>query len=176
MALAVNTLLDDLSLTPTGTAVVAPAIAAVPAPAYVPLGFAPIPPNPTIAPPPDGQFMGRGGTPFGSIPVLYAAPRDDAGSVGDTYRVPSPEVYGDSPNPVPAPGANLNPARPGEDNIVLPPLVPAPIKPDVPEALDAVKGAPAGPVRGMLAGFDLATVPLWAWLVGAALVGARFLK
>lgn len=47
----------------------------------------------------------------------------------------------------------------------------------VPQTTNAVsRDSQPGPITGKVAGFDLSRVPLWAWLVGAALVGAKLLK
>jgi len=56
--------------------------------------------------------------------------------------------------------------------------LPVPTKPKDPApALDpAGRDAQSGPITGKVAGFDLGRIPLWGWLIGAALIGARLLK
>lgn len=139
-------------------------------PAYVPPTNPYIPPAPTLAAPPEGQTLGKGGTPFGAVPLIYIQPPVIRYANGDGLYVPPPirpeEPPTSQPVALPPPG----------NKEVMPVLIgQQPRKEPVAEALDPVQ-KPAGPIRGTLAGFDLATVPLWAWLVGAAFLGSRLLR
>lgn len=144
------------------------------APVYVPVGD-PVPPNPIIAPPPPGQFRGEGGTSFiisagGIQPPVYR-PSIIPTYIPNTYDIPVTDAY----NPQdPAAPMIIAPAPGGTRANVPVPTVPPPAKPPV-------TGNPTptempGPISGTVAGFDLTRIPLWAWLAGAALLGARLLK
>lgn len=132
-----------------------------------------IQPAPMLATAPDGQTRGEGGTPYGSVPVVYFdAPvlKYGAGVGDDSYTDQMPER---SPNPATSQPVERAKDEPGR---VAPiPTTPPPSRIPAPKALDPVQ-KPAGPITGNVAGFDLATVPLWAWLAGAALLGSRLLK
>lgn len=137
-------------------------------------------PSPMIAPSFAGQFLGKGGTPFGVMPRIYVTPLPPAvlngdgeilrGGVDVSYpykpRVGDPDGLVD---PI-----TLRPPRPGEDAIVAPPTGLQPIKPPLPPTQPQI--TPVAPVTGKVGGFDLAKVPFWAWLVVAAVVGAKLLK
>ncbi len=145
-----------------------------PAPAYVPAPIE-IPDNPFMLPPDPDQHLGAGGTPFSdssgaSKPVLYGDPyilprppiliNDPFGS-SDPLGYGVPASTGDSPV-APAPSQA---SRPG-DKATMPVPTAFPItKVPVPPVVTSVQ-AP-GPITGTVAGFDLARVPLWGWLVGA---------
>lgn len=164
-------------------AVVVPVITPTPPPVAPPLSSAPLPPDPAIAPPPVYQFRGEGGTPFGSVPQLYTQRPVIAesrcgtggfrcGEVG--YNPPPPVAY--DPDAPPPPIIHIG-LRPGDHTIQPVPSDPPPAKPPVPKPVDPVtQPAPAGPVRGMVLGFDLSKVPLWAWIGLVAVVGVRVLR
>ena len=176
-----------LALATTGTRLILPvkdggALAPVippptPAPEYMPVG-APVPPNPIIAPPPPQQYRGEGGTPFldGSgfnQPTVYLRPYiiPVPPSESVLYGIPETETYYPNAPAVPQIIAK-KPAGTGAN--VTPPPVPPPAKLPVPAVVSPT--VKPGPVTGNVGGFDLSRVPLWAWLVGAAVVGARLLK
>lgn len=146
------------------------------APEYTPVG-APIASNPIIAPPPPQQFRGTGGTPFVdsagiSQPAVYLRPYIiSTPSPADLYDTPATDTYNPNSPATPAP---LQPKAPGTGANVTPRPVPPPAKPPVPAAVS--KTVMPGPISGNVAGFDLSRVPLWAWLVGAAVLGARLLR
>lgn len=153
-------------------AVVVSPIAPKSAPAYVPPTDAFIAPNPIIAPPPDGQFRGEGGTPFGSRPSIYIVPivpvadgGYDLSGYGDV--VPNRDKGPVLPNPV-------LPGRPGDKQTMPVPTGQQPTKPAVAPAVNALQQP--GPITGNVAGFDLSRIPFWGWLVGAAFLGSRLLK
>lgn len=151
--------------------VVVPAITATAAPAFVPPMDPVIPPNPVIAPPPPYQHRGEGGTPFGARPTLYIQPM----RYGDEYDArlyPLEPRVGAGDGAVPRP--RILPMRPGEKEVMPVPTGQQPTKPPVPPVTPSVQ--PPGPITGTVAGFDLARVPLWAWLVAAALLGSRLLR
>ena len=172
-------------------AVEAPLIAPAPAPRYVPPLSVAILPAPMIAPPPDGQYMGEGGTPFGSMPVLYIQPPvlpppppDRRPGwfwngtawiyVGEADYNPPPVLKYDPD--APAPENPTLPMRRGEKQVMPVPAGQVPARPDAGEITPQVTTPGTGPVKGMFLGADLSIVPLWAWLAGAALLGARLLK
>lgn len=174
----------------------APAIAPAPAPAYIPPVSVPMNPNPYIAPPPPYQFMGEGGTPFGDAPELYVPPdriippppdrrfgwvwtgaKWEFTPVLADYDPPPIVQYDQGGGAVAKP--YVLPMRPGEDSLMPVPGGDVPTRPDVAPTVEQVQTpAPAGtgPFKGNFLGADLSIVPLWAWLVGAALLGARVLK
>lgn len=174
--MALATQLLDAVLSPAQEPVAAPTIQPASAPVYVQPVSVPMLPAPNIAPPPPGQFRGEGGTAFGSVPVLYVQPLIPSGLDGDVgLYVPPPN---DAYNPAaPAPVTPETKARPGDSTIQPVPRGVVPGKPAIAPAVEPVKvPAVAGPIKGSILGFDLSLVPLWAWIVGAALVGARVLK
>jgi hypothetical protein len=121
--------------------------------------------------------MGEGGTPFGSVPPIYLAPPAPA-----DYGVAP--LYGDPGTYNPLNGFSVpvlvKPPLKGEDAVVMPPLVKPPIKRPIASAVEPVKEPapprPSGPVSGTVLGFNLATVPLWVWIVAAVFVGAKVLR
>lgn len=137
-------------------------------------------PSPMLAPSFEGQFLGKGGTPFGVMPRIYITPLPPAvingggeilrGGVDVSY--PFKPRAGDPEGLVPPPV--LRPRRPGEDAIVPVPTGQQPTKPPLPVTQPQI--TPVAPVTGKVGGFDLAKVPFWAWLVAAAVVGAKLLK
>jgi hypothetical protein len=170
MATATLSLVPDLLRVTTVATPDAPLPTPMSAPAYVPPSDPVIPLNPTIAPPPDGQFLGKGGTSFGLIPATYWP------SMPLPYTKPGSELYALETRSQPGIAAPLILAkRPGDDANVPVPSVPVPIKPPIAETITAAQ-PPKGPISGVVAGFDLAKVPLWAWLVGAAVLGAKLFK
>lgn len=152
-------------------AIVPPVIAPTAAPSYVPPTDPTIPPNPVIAPPPPNQYFGRGGTPFGARPRLYVEPL----VYGDEY---DKRLYPLDPRAGTNDGKvareQVLPPRPGEKKVMPVPRGDQPTKPPVPPAIEPVQKP--GPITGVVAGFDLSRVPLWAWLVAAALLGSRLLR
>jgi len=155
---------------------IAPEITPSPAPTYVPPVSTPMALTPISAPPPDGQILGTGGTAFvlssGSLrlsPWLTRLNRLLGGTpYTNTMPTPVQPIAPQTPS-VPPPG--------GSGTIMPVPSVPRPRKPAIGDATESVPTpAPRGPVSGTVAGFDLATVPLWAWLVAAAVVGWKFFK
>lgn len=144
------------------------------APVYVPVG-APVPPNPIIALPPVNQFRGAGGTPFivsagGSQPPVYR-PAIIPTYIPNAYDIPVVDTF----NPQdPAAPMIIAPAPDGTKSNILPPKVRPPAKPPV--TGNPTPTVMPGPISGTVAGFDLTRIPLWAWLAGAALLGARLLK
>lgn len=168
-----NQLLDSAMTGPEPVA--APVIQPASAPVYVAPVSVPMLPGPTIAPPPPEQFRGEGGTSFGLVPQIYILPPAPVNLNGDTgtYVPPPNSAY----NPAtPAPALTGTRARPGDKTIQPVPSGQVPTKPDVAPAVVPVPVPGAGPVKGTFLGFELAMVPLWAWLVGAALLGARVLR
>lgn len=172
-------------------AVIVPAIEPAPAPRYVPPISVPMIVAPVIAPPPEGQYMGEGGTPFGAVPVLYIAPPvlpppppDRRPGwfwngtawvyVGEADYTPPPVLKYDPD--APAPENPVLPRRKGDNQVMPVPAGQVPARPDAGEATPQVTPVGTGPVKGMFLGADLSMVPLWAWLAGAAFVGARLLK
>lgn len=174
--MALSTQLLDAAPFPAKAPVVAPAIQPASAPVYLPAISVPMMPDPTIAPPPVGQYRGEGGTAFGSVPRLYVQPPvpGGAGDVGAIYRLPPNEAY----NPaLPAPILPETKPRLGDSTIQPVPRGDVPTKPAVQPAIPEVTVPKVpGPIKGNILGLDLALVPLWAWIVGAALLGARVLK
>lgn len=171
-----STQLLDSAVTYAPVPVVAPMIAPRAGPVYVPAISAPMMPAPTIAPPPPEQFRGEGGTRFGSVPELYVMPPIPSG-IRDReliYQLPPNEAY----NPAtPAPLLPETKPRPGDSTIQPVPRGVVPGKPAIQPAVPEVTVPKLpGPVKGSFLGLDLGLVPLWAWLVGAALLGARVLK
>lgn len=170
--IAVSGTLIESNVTQPG--VVVPPIEPTSAPAYVPPTQPVIPPNPMVAAAPDYQFRGEGGTPFGSNPPAYLLPYTieppvrDYG-LSDTGAVPVERV---SKLAVPRPF--ILPPRPGEDQVMPVPTGQQPAKPNVAPAVEPV--SKPGPVSGTFQGFDLARIPFWAWLVGAAVLGSRLLR
>lgn len=152
-------------------AIVAPLPQPVAAPAYVPPTDPYIYPAPMLAPSPEGQTLGKGGTAFGSVPPIYIQPPVIRYANGDGLYVPPPIRPEEPPTSQP-----VQPPPPGNEQVMPVLIGQQPRKEPVAEALDPVQKPAAGPVRGTLAGFDLATVPLWAWLVGAAFLGSRLLR
>ena len=136
--------------------------------------------SPMLASSFDGQFMGKGGTPFGVAPRIYVAPLPpqllngygDVLNEGVDVSYPYKPRAGDPDGLVPQP--ELRPPRPGEDAVMPVPAGQQPTKPPLPKTQPQI--APIAPVTGKVGGFDLATVPFWAWLVAAAVVGAKLLK
>ncbi len=170
---------DGISIVSDATqpAVVISPIEPMSAPAYVPPTEAVIPPNPIVAPAPDYQFRGEGGTPFGVRPPLYITPlvvtnpderyNLDVSGYGDnvpTERLAKPAIA----RPF------ILPQRPGEDQIMPVPTGQQPMKPPVAPAVESV--TKPGPIGGTIGGFDLSRIPFWAWLAGAALLGSRLLR
>lgn len=168
MALAITTT-SDLELDPTAKALTAPLPTPYNAPAYVAPTNPIIPQAPTMALPPDGQTMGKGGTSFGSVPPIYILPpvirydTPDAGYDELPYR--PPKVV---PQPL------VEPTLPGTKAVMPVPVGQQPAKVPVPAVVASVETP--GPITGTVAGYDLARVPLWAWLVGAAVIGSKVLK
>src|SRR6266496_1046973 len=147
------------------------------APKYVPeITSTPIPPNPVIAPPPEGQIKGTGGTIFGIVSGAIKPPVTLAPYIMPTMKEPLYDLPDNDAYAPMAPYAPLIQAKPpaGTQAYVTPPKVPAPVKSNVPPVVTSVPSL--GPITGKVAGFDLATVPLWAWLLGAAVLGARLLR
>ncbi len=146
-----------------------------PAPVYVPVGD-PVPPNPVTDTPPPDQTRGTGGTIF-AVTAGIIAPPVYRPMIIPTFQppelYPSPTPDGYYPN-APAVPQIIAPAKPGTRANVMPPPVPPPAKQPVPA--NATPTEMPGPIKGTVAGFDLTRVPLWAWLVGAALLGARLFK
>ena len=178
-ALATLAYPDLLSSPVTGpTAPMAPAIQPASAPLYVQPVSVPMLRDPMIAPAPDGQFRGEGGTAFGSRPTLYVQPLApevaDSLSNGGIYRPPVDDAYNINAPVIHPPVA---PERPGDSTIQPVPVGQQPTKPNVAPAVQPVTvPASSGPIKGQFLGLDLGVVPLWAWLVGAALIGARILR
>lgn len=175
-----------------------------PMPTYVP-ATAPIPPNPVIAPPPDGQFKGVGGTSFYLYSGIARPP-----IVLQPYIIPMPPkepLYDLPANDAYAPMAPAVPmivpkAPTGSKANVLPPPImgvwtnsmtgQTKVGPnDAPPNNMAgwtwratAKDVPAvvtsvpspGFLKGNVAGFDLSRVPSWAWLVAGALVLSKVLR
>jgi hypothetical protein len=97
---------------------------------------------------------------LGELDTGYAPPGNDAYNPQSKVENP-PDVV----------------ARPGFFQTMPVPVSKGPAKPYVgPVPTNAVVPPPAGPIAGQVFGFDLAKVPLWAWLVGAAFLGAKVLK
>lgn len=140
-------------------------------PAYVPPTNPYIYPAPSLAPSPEGQTLGKGGTAFGSVPPIYIQPPVIRYANGDGLYVPPPIRPEEPPTSQP-----LAPPPPGTDQVMPVLIGQQPDKVPVAPARDPVQKPAAGPVRGTIAGYDLATVPLWAWLVGAAFLGSRLLR
>lgn len=126
---------------------------------------------PMIAPPFPGQTLGKGGTPFGAVPLIYVHPLPILYDAGLKLYPYEPRA-GDPDGLVPQP--ELRPPRPGEDAITPVPVGQQPTKPPLPVQQPQI--SPLPPVKGTVAGFDLAKVPFWAWLVAAAVLGAKLLK
>lgn len=168
MALAITTT-SDLALDPTAKALTAPLPTPASAPAYVPPTNPTIPQAPTQALSPEGQTMGKGGTSFGSVPPIYILP--------PVIRYDTPEVGYDvlpyRPRE-PVPQNPIEPTLPGTKAVMPVPVGQQPAKVPVPAVVASVETP--GPITGSVAGYDLARVPLWAWLVGAAVVGSKVLK
>ena len=152
-------------------AVVVSPIAPKSAPAYVPPTDAVIPPNPIVAPTPEGTFRGEGGTPFWFRPTLYVQPivpiYDGGYDLSGYGDMPVRNKGAVNPNPV-------LPGRPGEDQTMPVPTGQQPKKPAIAPAVQSV--TQPGPVAGNVAGFDLSRIPFWAWLAGAAFLGSRLLR
>lgn len=175
--MALTTVLGRTLALPTkdGGALAPIPLPVIAAPEYVPVG-APVPPNPVTAPPPPVQFRGAGGTPFlitsgARSPAVYSP------AIIPTYKpflydVPDTAAYNPNAPAVPLPVAKAPAGT--KANVPVPVVVP-PSKVPVP-ATQTPTQAPPGPVSGNVGGFDLSRVPLWAWLVGAAVVGSRFLR
>lgn len=170
----------DSALVSATTPTPAPVIAPAAAPEYQPPVSVPMVQDPVEAPAPVGQIRGSGGTSFqvsaGSIKLQpYVLPpviRNDGDS--GLYVPPPNDAY--NPN-APAPLTPETMARPGDSTIQPVPRGIVPGKPAIAPAVPAVPVPKvAGPIKGNVLGFDLSLVPLWAWIVGAALVGARVLK
>lgn len=163
-----------LDLPVAGAPVVAPLPTPRSAPAYVPPVDPYIYPAPTLAQPPNYQIMGTGGTPFGDQPVIYAAPPLVPYTPNTGGRELDTVMTRDDDAPVSQQPVERAPKGSG---YVMPVLKRAePIKPPVAPQVTPVEKPAPGPITGTVAGFDLARVPLWAWLVGAALIGSRLLK
>lgn len=155
------------------------------APLYIQPVSVPLLPAPTPAPPPPDQFRGEGGTTFGvssgaDKPVIYIQPivPEDRFHIldGGGIYAPPPNDSGYNVNqPTVLPPVTRE--RPGDSTIQPVPTGQQPTKPDVaPAVVPVTVPASAGPIKGQFLGFDLGIVPLWAWLVGAALIGARILR
>lgn len=130
-----------------------------------------IAPAPTTAPPPPDQTRGEGGTPYQLVPEVYGPPPVLIYAPEGTDDYVGPDRM--ERNPATKQPVEETPNTPGR---VAPITVPFPVlKPAVPAAVAPVT-KPAGPITGNVAGFDLARVPLWAWLAGAAFLGAKLLK
>ena len=173
----------------------APAIAPVSAPAYQPPVSVPMNPNPAPAGAPPGTYRGAGGTPFTTgagitkFDPYYLMPgidyRKDFPYGAETYE-PITAIPGEGGlSYIPPPNQAYNPngsvpnvpvirLRPGEQSNVTPPPAMPPAKPGV--APNPTPVPVPGPISGTIAGYDLSQVPLWAWLVGAAVLGAALLK
>lgn len=169
MALAVPTS-NDLNVKATVETYQAPLPTPTAPPAYVPPTDPYIPPAPMLATPPAWQTLGKGGTYFGAVPQVYAQPPVIL------YGDAEDQLYGDmpykpreavDPQPVEAPPPGTKATMPVIRNKV-PPKVP------VAAAVDPVEKP--GPITGEVAGFNLARIPFWAWLAGAAVLGAKVLK
>jgi hypothetical protein len=87
---------------------------------------------------------------------------------------PPPVLKWDPDAPAPE-NETLAPRRGDKQNMPVPTGM-QPTKPPVGEATPQVAPPGSGPVRGSFLGADLSIVPLWVWLAGAALIGARILK
>lgn len=170
----------DSALVSAKTPTPAPVIQPAAAPVYVPAVSVPMTQDPTEAPSPAGQYRGSGGTGFavsaGIVKVQpYILPpvlRND-GDAG-LYVPPPNDAY--NPN-APAPLTPETKARPGDSTIQPVPRGVVPVRPIIAPAVPEVPVPKvAGPIKGSFLGLDLSLVPLWAWIVGAALVGARVLK
>lgn len=98
-----------------------------------------------------------------------------AGTGTDTFDpyAPPPVLKWDQQGAVPN-NPELAPRR-GDKQTMPVPTGQQPTRPPVGEAIPE-STPPKGPVTGKVGGFDLSAVPLWAWLAGAALLGARLLK
>lgn len=160
----------------TAPVLVAPSITPTPAPTYVPPVSTPMALTPVAAPPSPGSTLGTGGTPFSiSSGLVRLSPwltrlTRLGGSTPYTGTMPTPvrPIAPETPS-VPAPG--------GSGTVMPVPSVPRVPKPKLGDATEPVPTpSPRGPVQGTVAGFDLSTVPLWAWLVAAAVVGWKFFK
>lgn len=169
MALAITTT-SDLALDPIAKALTAPLPTPYSAPAYVPPTDPIIAQAPTTALPPDDQTMGRGGTSFGSVPPIYILPPpiryDDTPEAGYDALPYRPRE--------PVPQYQVEPTLPGTKAVMPVPTGQQPAKVPVPAVVASVESP--GPIKGTVAGYDLARVPLWAWLVGAAVIGSKVLK
>lgn len=171
-----------------------PLISPTMAPAYVQPVSTPIRPNPAIASPPPSQFRGEGGTSFGLKPNIYiqaplpagleVQPTIPTGDVRTQLYVQRPVsdggVYMPPPNTSfnpndPAPQTPVTKDRPGDALVMPVPVGQVPAKSDIGTAVVPVT-VPGGPIKGSVLGLDLGVVPLWAWLVGAAILGARVLR
>lgn len=159
-------ILDGQDIEP---AYVPPPIVPMSAPLYVAPTNPYIAPAPTLAREPDYQFRGEGGTPFGARPPIYIHPMIDL-ETRDLLYIGQPPPQDNQVTPK----QPELPPRPGEKAVMPVPTGQQPTKPPVPAVTTPVQKP--GPITGMVAGFDLARVPLWAWLVGAAVVGSRLLR
>lgn len=150
-----------------------PYVAPLPTPTAAPAYIAPTNPyinqDPMEAPAPDYQYRGTGGTPFAATqPRIYL----------DPIRILPPILdldYGltrDATNKGATPNQPQLPGRPGDRQTMPVPTGQQPAKSDIPKAVQPVPG----PITGNVAGFDLAKVPFWGWLIAAAFLGSRLLK
>lgn len=170
--IGIPTLIKSIDAPVVEAAPAPPAIIPKPAPLYVPpVSDAATTPNPMNAPSFPGQTLGKGGTPFGAMPVIYLRPMPIVfDGVGTLYpyqpRIGKPDGL--------VPQIEILPPRPGEDALVPVPTGQQPKKSELPPQQPSI--SPLPPVRGKVAGVDLAKVPFWAWLVAAAVIGAKLLK
>ena len=155
--------------TATQEPLVAPVIAPASAPAYVPDTQPYLAPSPVVAPPPDGQFRGEGGTSFGLIPQVYERPYVTVQPGTDPlYGGPAVATYW---NGEAVPTRPLTPPRPGEESIMPVPKSTAPTRSYIAPTQAPVVPVKPGPIQATVLGFDLSVIPLWTWLLaGGALV------
>jgi hypothetical protein len=136
-------------------------------PAAPPLDATPLP-NPVLVPSPY-QTRGVASTPFpvysgdtklptGLYPALPIVPYSP-------YQAPDLPSYNPS-DPVPA--QPVKPLPPGTKSIMPVPRGRTPTKPPVPPVVDEVPTP--GPIKGMVAGFDLSRIPTAGWVAAAVVL------
>lgn len=182
MATALTVAVATLRVQPVRDGTLAEPILATPqaVPVAPPLDAAILPsPVPYVSP----YVRGTGGTPFvvssGIEKPYVALPFQPYPLRPVISPYAPPETSGDqnaqqivNPNQ-PVPAQPTKPLPPGT-KVVMPVLTgQQPTKAPVPAGVEEVP-TPGGPVRGTIAGFDLATIPWWGWAV-VAVVGAKVL-